>query len=169
MAKRSRGWAAAWVRQNRALRPIAVGGYRLLARTVLAGRGPRTLANSIPKAGTHLLSALLRQFPDLRFSGRHHVFQDFSDNPPVHANALPEVDWSDFRKALASTRPGQFATAHLPHQPAAQSILDELGFRQLLIIRDPRDVVVSLSQYITHSERHFLYRRFHDELHSDDE
>jgi hypothetical protein len=163
------GWGPAWVRRNRLVRPLALGLYRILARTLLVGRGPRILANSIPKAGTHLLSALLMQFPDLIFSGRHHVLRDFGAQGPIHSNALPEVDWSRCQEMLDRVRAGQFLTAHLPYHPAARRIMEELGYRQILIIRDPRDIVVSLAHYITHSPRHFLHVRFREEFHSDDQ
>ena len=43
-------------------------------RIVARFNGPTIVANSIPKAGTHLLSKCLMGFPQLSYSGFHYSF-----------------------------------------------------------------------------------------------
>jgi len=127
--------------------------YQVLARAMIFGSSPRVLANSIPKAGTHVLTSMLPKLPRMMRSGRHYAFPRF---------ALPgsEPDWKLVEHALSSVNRGQFATAHFPYRPELSLVLQRLGYRTVFILRDPRDVVVSNAFYITRSKRHHRYERF---------
>lgn len=133
--------------------------YQTLARGVVGLPGPPILANSPPKAGTHILSTLLGRLPRVMFSGRHY-------NPNEFRVGLPGQDvyaWEEIRKRYGRVRPGQFATGHFPAVPEFQEVLRDLGMRTIVIFRDPRDMVVSAAFYIRSLKRHPLhdvYRRF---------
>ena len=64
---------------------------------------------------------------------------------------------------------GQYATGHFPHVAGLPELLDELGFRTLLMIRDPRDVAVSAQYYVTTMAGHDLHRRFAEGYADEDE
>src|SRR5680860_578820 len=160
------------VTENPKLRKVAIPAYRLYARVAFFYPPPRVLATSMPKAGTHLLSALLANFPRMMFSGRHHAFRNFyvADKiPEWDADEPATIDWTRVERALASVNNGQYMTAHFSPMPELIALLEKLDFRTLVILRDPRDVVVSSSFYLAHLRRHFLNERFTKELTSKDD
>jgi sulfotransferase 6B1 len=139
-------------------RRAVVPAYRAVARANVFLPGPRVFANSFPKGGTHLLSALLGELPRMMFSGVHRAAGDYTDDElrPDGAN----LDWPRLRRTLESVNRGQYATGHFPHAAGLEELLDELGYRTLLMIRDPRDVAVSAQYYVTTMAGHDLHRRF---------
>ena len=139
-------------------RRAIVPAYRVVARANVFLPGPRVFANSFPKGGTHLLSALLGELPRMMFSGVHRAAGDFTAGAP-RADAA-NTDWERLRRTLAGVNRGQFMTAHFPHVDGLTEELDALGYRALLILRDPRDVVVSAQHYVTKMTSHDLHRRF---------
>jgi Sulfotransferase domain len=141
------------LRHARPVRAIGLPTYRFLAR-MHGGAPPRVLANSLPKAGTHLLTGLLDQLPDMRYSGEHITAFD------VHGSG--GYDWRRLRSRLDRVRQGQYVSAHLPAEPEAVELVAALGYRCVCIIRDPRDVVVSDMHYILRFDRHPLHRSLQD-------
>ncbi len=135
-------------------------GRQLLAQTWYRafGVGPRVFANSIPKSGTHLLLRCLDLLPGLTRSGYFisHIH---------HHNRLQEV--RDRQGQLRRVGAGCFVGAHMPYTPENARLLAEMGYKQVLIIRDPRDVVVS---HFHHIQKRSV-NRLHDYLASlpDDE
>ena len=154
------------IQENERLRRIAISGYRLMARAMVFNPGPRVLANGVPKSGTHLLVSLLRSFPRMMFSGRHYALPEFSRQrePTAIAGQMPHVDWDRLARALAAVNEGQFMTAHFPARSELISALGELDYKTIVILRDPRDIVVSNAFYITRLKRHFLHTRFNTEF-----
>jgi hypothetical protein len=162
------------VSERAPLRKIAIPAYRAYARAMVFHRGPRVLAVSMPKAGTHLVAALLKNLPAMMFSGRHHVLRDFElpDARPHgkrHGLRETEIDWDRLERALAAVNKGQYLTAHFAALPRLTSLLEELEYKTILIMRDPRDVAVSSVFYLTRLERHPLHARFNHELRDFDE
>jgi hypothetical protein len=157
------------VRANPAFRRAAVPLYREFARGVVMLPPPRVFANSMPKAGTHLLMATLSAFPRMMFSGVHHALTDFSEG----FDGLPpedhEVDWARVGATLDRLRNGQYMTGHFPHSRRLEDLLQSAGYRSIVILRDPRDTVVSQSFYLTSRRRHPQYRRYSERLTSMDE
>lgn len=148
------------VRGSSVLRTPAVAGYRAIARTVLVSDPPKVLANSIPKAGTHLLTQLLGGVDRLWFSGLHVIDKNFWAGPVADTEAYAPVDEARFRKGMRKVRNGQFATSHLTAQPVVIKALHDLGFAPLLMIRDPRDIAVSLSFWYGTNPRLYTWERF---------
>jgi len=144
-----------------------VPAYRAMARANVFLPGPRVFANSFPKGGTHLLSALLGELPRMMFSGVHCAAGDFTAGAP-RADAA-NLDWDRLRRTLRRVNRGQFMTAHFPYVEGLDGELDKLGYRTLLILRDPRDIVVSAQHYITKMSSHDLHRRFTEQYRTDDE
>lgn len=147
------------LRHNAAVRAVGLRLYRANAR-LRPGPPPRVLANSLPKSGTHLVTALLDRLPDMRFSGHHLTAYDV-----VRDGAH---DWTALRRRLASVRTGQYVSAHLPASPELFALLGELGYRCLFAVRDPRDAAVSDMHYILRFPYHPLHERLRA-MASDDE
>lgn len=107
--------------------------YRLrsLSPERLAARrdGPTVVANGIPKSGTHLLVRCLTLFPALSYSGLHYT----SGTP----------DRAVIERFLRRTGKGRFMAAHLYWSDECARLFEEKGVRHILMIRDPRDVIVS--------------------------
>lgn len=101
----------------------------------LYGREKRTFVTSIPKSGTHLVERCLRLMPGMYHSGRL-----------LTARKGRHRDVQDTEPVLNRLGTGCFVMAHLPFSEERRAILDRLNYRLVLMIRDPRDLVVS--QYI---------------------
>jgi sulfotransferase 6B1 len=125
------------------------------------------LVNSIPKAGTHLLTAVLRALPRMMFSGVQVTLGEFLSE--VSGGESQGLDRARLGQMLDSVRNGQFVVAHFPAHPEVGPLLNEAGFKSLLIIRDPRDIVVSHAFYVTSQPRHLLHRRYTEQLGTDEE
>jgi sulfotransferase 6B1 len=142
------------------LRKFAVPAYRAYARYLRIGSGPRVLANGVPKGGTHLLTSLLDAFSGLAFSGYQDTLTTFRLTPFATAAYEDEdVDWEALRTHLRKIPGGQYSAAHFPFVQSLQDLLDELGIRHIVIIRDPRDIAVSDASYIRRTRRHLHHGR----------
>lgn len=105
----------------------------------------------------------------MMFSGRHHALRDFSIESELPPELVPAIDLDAFGRVLGKVRNGQFITAHFPYRRDVELMLEQRGFSSLLMLRDPRDVVVSHIFYVTRTERHWLHRRFTEAFHTPDE
>jgi hypothetical protein len=155
------------IAKNDLMRSASLGAYRAYARSVVFLPAPKVLVNSIPKAGTHLLAALLRALPRMMFSGLQLTPNDYLSDT-TSATEEPHFDRRRLGRLLASVRTGQFVIAHLPARPELRPMLDAAGFRSLLMIRDPRDIAVSHCFYVSNQPRHPLHRCYTDELRTDE-
>lgn len=151
------GWRVGLEEQARALRwrwrrwQVA----RRWGREALAG-APRLFGNAIPKAGSHLLYQVLQGFAAI---GPFVI----PGVPPVNRDAANRKrDERGILAQLARTRPGDIRYGYLPYRPAYVSWLTAPGWATVLIVRDPRDVVVSLMHYITERQtEHDFHEAFH--------
>jgi hypothetical protein len=135
---------------------------RFVASLAPAGLEPRVLVNSVPKAGTHLVNSILDLLPEIRTSGVHLNTLSAGRYGKTNPEAA-ELDWHIVRSLLGRIKPGQYATSHLWGHPTLFAILEELDFRSIFIVRDPRDIIVSDVEYISRLHRHPQYKRFrHD-------
>lgn len=156
--------------QSAALRFVAMGAYRTLARMQVWRFGPRIFVNSIPKAGTHLLTAELEKFACLQAS-RLHIETRKVNSLAKHQERREDVviDLPKFARYVGTVRPGQFFSAHLFWDPALLSYLTSTGIKSIFMVRDPRDILLSNLHYIKGLRRHFLHRLFTTELQTDEE
>lgn len=105
-------------------------------------RNARVFANSIPKAGTHLLNRCLSLLPGMASSGLH-------------------IENLNSKQSILNRLGGAcFVSAHLPFSNDGWTKLQTMGYRQVLMVRDPRDVVVSQFQFITKRPSARLYSYF---------
>ena len=154
-------------RHDTVKRRAVIPAYRAVARSNVFYPGPRVFPNSFPKGGTHLLSSLLGELPRMMFSGVHRAEGDFVEGEARRDGS--NLDWARLRKALEGVNKGQYATGHFPYAAGLPELLDELGYRSLLMLRDPRDVVVSAHHYVAKMESHDLHRRFTEAYRTPDE
>jgi hypothetical protein len=117
--------------------------------------------NSVPKAGTHLAVGVLSRLPKMTYAGVHvqpETLSRVSGAPVAAAESVVALRLA--RAQLARVRNGQYATAHLPAWPGFEAALGDIGFRVVLVVRDPRDIAVSFAFYATKLESHHLHHRF---------
>lgn len=105
----------------------------------------KALANSVPKAGTHLLHACLIALPGMH-DARLHL--DLRQEP------------AQMRAWLLGLADGAVVNAHLVHEPRFVSLLRETRAAHLLMVRDPRDVVVSYAEDVVRATDHYLHEHF---------
>lgn len=131
--------------------------YRAYARTIIFFPGPPILVNSLPKAGTHLLTSLLDRFPKVIYSGEHRTLNQFDSSGDVGGS---DPNWTRVSQWLQSRRCGQYSTAHFPAEARLFGMLDQAQLATLFVIRDPRDIVVSTTQYILSLRRNYMHEYF---------
>ncbi len=107
----------------------------------------KILINSIPKAGTHLMSSMLGQIPDLS------IALDLTGLDKL----LDDEERLRFFKAKTSPQPNGLWLGHIPFTETIDTILESSNVPTIFIYRDPRDIVVSLLHYIRKSKNH-IYR-----------
>ncbi len=126
-----------WTAQRFGLTPRKLAG-----RVARAGVLPRVLVVSLPKAGTHLVERAVCLHPRL-----YRRFLPTLNPENVGRRGLAGV--------VRAQRPGQVVVAHLPFDPAYPALLADV--KTLFVIRDPRDMAVSLAHYIESRGDHPLH------------
>lgn len=118
-----------------------------------SGRGSRAsiLANSVPKAGTHLLDQVLAPIGALELGGvvssRGSSFR-FS----------PQAD-AKLAATLRRSTGGELVRAHLHHTPEVAAVATSESFVTLMVVRDPATLVVSSVVYGRYINRwHALHK-----------
>ena len=122
----------------------------------------------MPKAGTHLLMKAVGLLPGV---ARTRVqitnrLADGADGSKAPDAVTVGVDWPRpvarpiLRQALARIGRGHFAQAHTLYNPELAAELEAQRMKTLLILRDPRDVVLSHARYVGAKESHFLYAHY---------
>jgi len=133
--------AGRWVRRSPALRVPAIAAYRTVDRLRPARPGPRVIANSMPKSGTHLLATLLDQLEGMRFAGQLVAFDDADRHDAV--KSLKHLD-----RRLRLLRDSHYIGGHLMRDPRVEERVAASGVKLVTIMRDPRAVVVSGAHYV---------------------
>lgn len=128
-------------RRNPFIRPPAMAAYRALDRMLPAPPGPRVLANSMPKAGTHLLMSLLESLPQMRFAGQ--VVSYLGEDAVGE-----EQEFAHLARRLERLRDSHYVIAHLTRDPAVEDLLVTSGAQMVTMVRDPRSAVVSWAHYL---------------------
>jgi Sulfotransferase domain len=122
-----------------------------LVRRLGRGRAPAVFCVSMPKSGTHLLERALCL------------------HPALYRKVLPTVSdenldrWQGLDGLLGRLRPGQVVMSHLRFRPGYEDVLARHQARSILMVRDPRDVVVSQVHYVSKRTDHGLHTRFAQE------
>ena len=130
----------------------------------LQGPDSSFLANSLPKSGTHLLLKALSMMPQVRRIrlqvapklSKHFAAAEGEEAVLVGISRLVPLSRSRLEAALRRLPPGAFASAHVPYTRELADLLQELGMKMVVMIRDPRDVVVSSARYLPQRGRHPL-------------
>jgi len=158
----------------RALRRAGIRFYMTAVRMNVFLPPPRVILLSPPKSGTHLLSDCLALMPKMMFSGRRLALREYyapgkpnggRSDPPKATRALDE---NRIRRFLGGCPQGMFVTTHAPFHPTLRDLIGDLRFKQVLLLRDPRDVVVS-NMFFTKHRPDVQYHEYYVEVLKSDE
>lgn len=107
----------------------------------------KVLLTSIPKAGTHLLLAVLEEYSLGRpvSLGDGRAVDEYGRRVPLTVEFLSKKD--------ALMRPGDIMWGHVTPTPERVRFFEERGYAIFLMVRDPRDVVCSRISQAVNSER----------------
>ncbi len=105
---------------------------------------PCVIANSIPKSGTNLLIRALYLLH------------------PMHRLLSRTINDSDgINNKILGLKKGQFLAAHLKYSQELEQCFYKNAVKNILMVRDPRDIAVSNYIYITHKDpKHRLHKYF---------
>jgi hypothetical protein len=137
---------------------------------------PKILINSLPKAGTNMLSKLLdlaglrwnhvcldsrlilRATPWVRLWRK--VSQYNGEEVMVGIGAPVSVPRRLIERYFERLAPNNYIKAHVGYTTGIVRLTEKHGIVPLIIIRDPRDVIVSQIHYVLNTPKHFLHRTF---------
>lgn len=110
-----------------------------------AGRffGPKVLVTSVPKSGTNLLIHTLSLFPQLSYDG-----------------TIVGLSSREKNQRISKIRRGCVLSCHQTKSPGLEDILNQSKIKVLYIIRDPRDVTVSLHYWIKRTKYHYFHETY---------
>ncbi|MFO0972714.1 MAG: hypothetical protein U1A27_04635 [Phycisphaerae bacterium] len=128
---------------------------------------------SVPKAGTNLLEAMLRAVPGLRvidvlippdqWQAEKSYAAEPSDGPrvPVDVDLPHLVPLATIDALFARLSPGEsFKCSHVMFSAPMGELVARHGLRTILMLRDPRDVVVSQVHYTLREPGNPLHHYF---------
>ncbi|WP_424934479.1 hypothetical protein [Amaricoccus macauensis] len=147
--------------QNAVMRSVMLNLFTVATRSMFWRKGPRVFVNSIPKAGTHLLTSILEEVPGIMLSRAHIDVNDVAgSNWQAHSPMSQfELDVSKLVRFLRTIRGGQVASGHLPWVPEIIETLNELNFVTIFMSRNCDDILNSRYHYISGLRRHHLHSR----------
>jgi sulfotransferase 6B1 len=135
---------------------VSIPSDQLRARSAPDQRAlPRVVQLSVPKSGTNVLrkTAELMGFRRLRsLSHRNLVemagYEDFAPAPvaQVDVNTDRPVRLEAVVRRLDAMKPGELLFGHVAYSEDLHAYLRSRGFKVMVMLRDPRDVAVSLAQ-----------------------
>lgn len=163
-------------KNKRAVRWIGIWAYSTIIRANIFLRPPRVLLNGPPKSGTHLLSDCLSLMPGMMFSGRHFALSEFVIHPEqpwdaqyYHSESRPALDSRRLNTFLNRCPQGMFLTAHARFHSVLHELVEKLRFKHILLLRDPRDIVVSHTFFVVREPWHHHHKHYTDVLRNDEE
>jgi hypothetical protein len=118
--------------------------------------GPKVLVNSIPKSGTNLIAKVIYNLPNMRFSGKRTI------RKMTHNN-------SEAIRAVLAIRNGQYSLSHLEYEKKLSNVVDEHKIKKILVVRDPRQILVSHYKYVTYIDSNHKSHSFFKSLPNDEE
>ncbi|MCG7861396.1 MAG: sulfotransferase domain-containing protein [Candidatus Thiodiazotropha endolucinida] len=114
------------------------------------------IINSIPKSGTHMLEDMLDEIPGLRYVG----CKTLSSWDNIESRHL---------KKIAKQKKGTVLLGHLTALPSVINEINKNETKVILLIRDPRDVVVSFVNYVMYIDKTHMAHEYLNSFDSDRE
>jgi len=112
-----------------------------------SSKSPLILCNSYPKSGTHMLSQILENIPNVKY---------WNDIVSVQSLSGVMNSKEHIRYKLSSVPGGSLVRSHLMYSDEILSVLSERDYKKLFIYRDPRDVVISHANWVMKEPKIYL-------------
>lgn len=100
-------------------------------------RGPKIFANSIPKSGTNLLEKVFYHMPVIRYSGCRTLRK--------HTHSKEKI-----LSKISFLKNGTYQMGHIDFDAEIVKHLHNNNFRTILMIRDPRQIIISHYKYVSY-------------------
>lgn len=129
--------------------------------------------NSLPKSGTNLVSRMMElmgyKYAKLGIAatllhGRGYTARQllrgamFDKNPVIVGQDLPvAINSGWLSQKVQNTSAGEYFSGHCNYTDHLHCLLKEENIKTLMVVRDPRDVLVSYAHYVAKSKQHFLH------------
>ncbi len=123
---------------------------------------PEVIVNSLPKSGTNLVTRLLSLMPGMSNSNIHlgnstvQQLPAVGDTIPVGVDMPRQIPLSSISHSLNQLGTGSFLSCHIPYSEALAEHLKQHNLKMIIVLRDPRDVVLSHASYIADTPGHPL-------------
>lgn len=128
------------------------------------------ILNSVPKAGTNLLLNVVLQVPQAFLQDEIVIYNLKSNWQIWGLEALsisPRFYYSLVERKVYNLLPGKVFVGHNPYTSDVAKFIDKWKLKHILIIRDPRDYVVSLTYFVGYGNH--IRRPAYDQFKSHDE
>lgn len=124
-------------------------------------QAPPIVVNSIPKSGTNLLAQIANAIPNTRNYGTLWT-------------SIPSYSYREYPKKkmlsmIDTTVPGEVVVSHLFSNPDYHELLQQKKAVHFFLYRDPRDVAISESCYLTYMNKWHRLHSYYKTLSSDEE
>ncbi|NIQ13648.1 MAG: hypothetical protein GTO02_04335, partial [Candidatus Dadabacteria bacterium] len=126
--------------------------FNIFLHSLKFRHNPRILANSMPKAGTHLLTRFISFLPGMKGTS----FIDIGPNLGIEE--FTEKERARAEKFLRKIKNGFYGKSHCFYFDELVELLERYTIKCITIIRDPRDVCVSDYHYILKNKSHRLHQ-----------
>ena len=118
--------------------------------------GPKIFANSIPKSGTNLLEKVFYQMPVIRYSSYRTLRK--------HTDSKEKI-----LKKISSLKKGTYQMGHVDFDNDVVQQLHLNNFRTILMIRDPRQIIISHYKYVSYIDTNHPTYHFFKNLKDDND
>lgn len=123
----------------------------LVSSHSLMGGSPKIFYSSIVQSGTHLikkcLRLLLKERPEFWLEGKNRLTRKYKGDP--------QGQLKHDRKLLDSAPQNAFVGGHIPYSKNFAALLNEKRYKILLMVRDPRDQLLSRADKIMRDPKHY--------------
>ena len=150
----------------------------------IKGSKNKILVNTIPHSGTHLISSILDTigykqatykkfgFIEKKIGLNWRLSEKFTnilpekDNKSIYVSvASPKlVRFKILKNYLNKVSNGEYILSHIPYNKIFYEYLIEKKWKGLFIIRDPRDMCISMLKHIESRPYHFMHHHLFKKL-----
>jgi hypothetical protein len=139
--------------------------------------------NSLPKSGTNLLSRIIDlsgyRYRDVGLAatlvhGRFYYLRQFlrgalfDKNPLIIGQDLPMSISSKWVGAqINNISIAEYITGHCNYSDHLYLMLKEQNIKTIMVVRDPRDMLISYAYYVAKTPSHFLYNHYKNLTHEE--
>ena len=128
----------------------------------------RFVINSLPKAGTNLLGKAVGLFTGVQRQKAANLYYDVMrahhttdvsvpGTVPVGVGSPLRVPLTVIEDVLHLLQPGCYGLWHVPFSDELSDVLVHMQIKMAVMMRDPRDVVISQANYARTQSKHRLY------------